>query len=215
MVKQDVEIIEGSVQSWAPPEGTRPGKLLVLHQGATVELTIWADRETGALPEYMAGLNVNALVGSQIQALAVYRDEYKGVRCYRPSQIRPVEGPKGQPQARPQPQIQEPGPDFYVPSPRDVWSAEGQARGNSRSVAATIIAADISTNDGALPSEGWLRAAAAAVNTFSHHVLQGLTLPRDDEEDHEEDQEEDESLAVISADEDEDIRQLERIASAY
>jgi hypothetical protein len=86
MVKPSEEIIAGRVVRWTAPSGARPGKLIVDHEGEEVELTIWADRDTGLLPAYVAGLDLDALVGSNVQALAIFKDQYNGVRCYRPSE---------------------------------------------------------------------------------------------------------------------------------
>jgi hypothetical protein len=194
----DMEVIEGPVESWAPPEANRPGKLLIRHGQDVVELTIWPDKDTGGLPTYADGLDFDQLIGGKIQALAVFKDEYQGVKCYRPSKIKAIDSA---PTAKAKPQPQKPAPepepsDGYDPTPREDWSAQGQAKGNTRNVAGYVIGSYVQAKNGLLPDVEWIQAAAAAVNTFSHYCLSDATLLNQDGVSA---SDEDESLAVISA----------------
>ena len=186
---KDQEVLTGEVTRFYSANGNRPAKLIVAGADETFELTIYPpngaeqpwDRET-PLP-VLDNLPASP-IGVIIQAIAEAKGEYNGVAQFKPSQITVLSnnvGSNPSPKAAP---AQAPTGGLPVGvGPREIWNAEGQSRGNSRTVASAIVAAYVTTHQGDLPDAAWLTAAAGAVNTFSAALLADVPVPEESDDD--------------------------------
>ena len=196
----DQGLVSGTVLSWTPAGGGQshnaPAKLLIAGAQETFELDIFpvgpklggTDAPWTAaskLPAYMDNLPANP-VGVSIEAIVGPKKVYNGVPQYKPTQITVLDGNAAAPAAPAQASA---GGLPGGVGPRDVWNAEGQARGNSKGVASAIVAAYVTTHQGDLPDADWLTAAAGAVNTFSRALLADGTAVDAPEEQPEEESE--------------------------
>ena len=186
--QQEMEVIIGVLNKVWPynaDKPTAPAKLVLdTDDGGSAEVAFfnaWDDFENKVAadpPRFGAvwgQVDPDRDEGRRVQIIATPAGEYNGRIQYKGAKsLKFLEAADAASAAKaPTPAAPAPQATGYAPASRQ---EQGLALGNSKTVASAIVAAFVAASKGKVPDAEWLKAAAAAVNTFSPELLSGVSL---------------------------------------